>query len=90
MAKRKRQILYIHGGMTFKNRKDYLRNLKTRKIKLHKSKNWSGDYLDKKLGGKFEIIRPRMPSADNSRYEEWKIHFERYIPKLKNNAILIG
>ena len=30
--KTKTQILYIHGGMTFKNQKDYLHFLKTRKI----------------------------------------------------------
>jgi hypothetical protein len=34
--KKKPQIFVIHGGMTFKNRKDYLHYLKTRKIRLAK------------------------------------------------------
>ena len=84
------QIFIIHGGMTFKSKKDYVHFLKTRKISLEKKKSWAGDYLDKELGRKFEIIRPRMPLQDDAKYEEWKIHFERYFSLLKNNLILIG
>lgn len=88
--KEKTQVLLIHGGMTFKNRQDYLRFLKTREVSLGKRISWSGDYLDKKLGKDFEITRPRMPLQDNAKYEEWKIHFERYVPKLQDNCILVG
>ena len=31
-----------------------------------------------------------MPLQDNAKYEEWKILFERYIPHLKDNVILMG
>ncbi|MEK7585853.1 MAG: alpha/beta hydrolase [Patescibacteria group bacterium] len=88
--KKKTQILVIHGGMTFKNRKDYLHFLKTRPISVEKRNYWSTDYLDKELGKKFEIIWPRMPLQDNATYQDWKIHFERYFPYLRNNIILIG
>lgn len=88
--KNKTQILYIHGGMTFKNRKDYLNFLKNREISLDKKKKWHGDYIDQELGKKFEIIRPLMPLKDNASYEDWKIHFERHLPLLKDNVILIG
>ncbi len=88
--RKKTQIFLIHGGDTFRNRKDYLHYLKTRPISLEKKKRWSLDYLDKNLGKKFEIIRPRMPLQDNAKYEDWKIYFERYLPYLRNNPILIG
>lgn len=88
--KNKLQILIIHGGMTFKNKKDYLSYLKNRTISLEKRSNWTHDYFDKEFGKKFEIIRPRMPLSDNAKYDEWKIHFERYFPYFKNNIILIG
>lgn len=88
--KKKMQILVIHGGMTFKSNKDYLHFLKTRKISLEKKVSWAGNYLDKNLGRDFEIIRPRMPLQDNAKYEDWRIHFERYLPLLKGNVILIG
>src|SRR3990172_6475770 len=87
--KKKLQILMIHGGMTFKNDKDYMRYLKTRKVSTEKKPYWEAD-LEKKLGNKFEIIRPRMPLQDNAKYRDWKIAFERYLPLLRNNAILIG
>lgn len=80
----------IHGGMTFKNRKDYLKYLKTREVSLENKNSWSGSYFDKELGKKFQIIKPRMPLQDNARYEDWKIWFERYIPYLRDNVILIG
>ena len=88
--KNKTQIFYIHGGMTFKNRKDYLSYLKNKEISTEKKIRWSDDYLDKALGKNFEIIRPRMPLQEDAKYEDWKIWFERYIPLLRNNIILVG
>lgn len=90
MVKKKPQIVLIHGGMTFKTRKDYLRFLKTRSVSVEKSASWSGEYLDKQLGRTHEIIRPRMPLVENAQYEEWKIHFGRYIPHLRSGVVLIG
>lgn len=84
------QVFYIHGGMTFKNKKDYLHFLRHREVSIEKKVKWSGEYLEKKLGKQFQIIRPRMPLGDNAKYSEWKIHFERFFPQLKNNIILIG
>ncbi|MBN2203357.1 MAG: alpha/beta hydrolase [Candidatus Aenigmarchaeota archaeon] len=88
--KGKIQLLYVHGGETFKNRHDYLKNLRTREIKIEARRRWHGEYFDKTLGKKFQIIRPRMPLSDNAIYNEWKIHFERHFPKLKSNVILVG
>ncbi len=88
--KGKTQVVIIHGGMTFRNRGDYVHFLKTREISLEKKMRWSDEYLTKALGKDFEIIRPRMPLQDNARYEDWKIHFERYIPFLRDGVILIG
>ena len=88
--KKKTQILLIHGGMTFKSKKDYLHYLKTRKVSIEKKIKWHDECLDKKLSRDFEIIRPSMPLKENAKYIEWKIYFERYFPYLRNNTILIG
>ena len=37
-----------------------------------------------------EILRPKMPFKDYANYEDWKVHFERYIEKVENEVILIG
>jgi len=84
------QIILIHGGMTFKSRQSYLRYLKTREISLEKKESWSREYLDKNLGDDFEIIRPAMPLKENANYLDWKINFERYLPFIRPQAVLIG
>ena len=76
--------------MTFKNEKDYLNYLKTKKVTIEKKISWTGEYLEKNLGRGFEIISPRMPLQDNAKYRDWKILFERYLPLLKGKFILIG
>jgi len=89
--KNKTQIFIIHGGNTFKNQKDYLNYLKNRSVSLEEKKpRWTGEYIDKELGKNFQIIKPRFPLQENAKYQDWKIWFERYIPLLKNNVILIG
>lgn len=79
----------IHGGMTFKNESDYLHYLKSKEVSTISKPYWEAD-LEKKLENRFEIIRPRMPLSDNAKYRDWKIFFEKYIPLLKKDYILIG
>jgi predicted alpha/beta hydrolase family esterase len=88
--KKKIKILMVHGGMTFKNEKDYVHYLKTKKVSIEKKVYWAGEYLEKSLGARFKIIAPRMPLQDNAKYRDWKILFERYLDLLKNKYILIG
>ncbi len=88
--KNKTQIFVIHGGMTFKNKRDYIDWLKNRTISMEKRERWSDGYLEKNLGKEFDIIRPRMPLQDNAKYVDWKIFFERHFPYFRNNIILIG
>jgi predicted alpha/beta hydrolase family esterase len=84
------QIFLIHGGTTFATYEEYLNFLKTREIDIEglKKKGWK-DALGT-LGAGYEVIAPRMPNAQNARYEEWKIWFERFIPFLHDGVVLIG
>jgi uncharacterized protein len=88
--KTKSQIFIIHGGTTFKSKKDFLNYLKIKKVSLEKKTSWALEYLDKNLGKYFQIVRPKMPLKEDAKYEEWKIFFERHFPLLKNNITLIG
>ncbi len=85
----KQQILYIHGGMTHKNKENYINFLKNRRIKLEKKKKRRDEYLPKTLWDNFQVIVPRIPCQDNAQYEEWKIHCEKYLDLLDDNPILI-
>jgi predicted alpha/beta hydrolase family esterase len=88
--KNKIHILFIHGGMTFKNKKDYLNYLRNRTVHLERYISWSDEYLKKSLGKNFQVIKPVMPMKEDAKYEEWKITFERYLPLLNKKLILIG
>ncbi len=90
MEKQKTQILYIFGGMTFKNQEDYLDFLRNRPISIDEFQKWNDNYLKQELKDDCIIIKPRMPLQDNAKYDEWKIYFERYFDLLNDNLILIG
>lgn len=84
------QILYIHGGETFKTREDCLNHLRNKKVKLGEKVRWHGDSFKKGLGEDFEITKPRMPFQDDAKYSDWKIVFENYLDAMDDNVILIG
>jgi predicted alpha/beta hydrolase family esterase len=86
----KTQIFIINGGMTFKSKKDYIKFLHSREVSIEKTVWWTDEFLKQNLGHNFDIIKPRMPLQDNAKYNEWKVHFEKYIPYLQDNMILIG
>ena len=88
----KKQIIVIHGGTTFDTYEEYISYLKNQEVSVEKfktRKDWK-DSLEGELGEDFEIIMPRMPNKTNAHYEEWKIWFERMIPFLNDNVILVG
>ena len=91
----KKQIVIIHGGNAFFPECDYINDyLKKKKVDIEtfKSKisnSWK-ENLELELGPDFEVFCPQMPNKENARYEEWRIWFERLIPFLEDNIILIG
>ncbi len=87
---KKRQIIYIHGGETHRNKKSYIESLKTKKVSFDKYISWSADYLDNNLFKHFDLCRIKMPLKENSSYNEWKIWFERHIHLIKSGSIMMG
>jgi len=88
----KQQIVIIHGGTTFDTYQEYISYLKTKSISLERlmaSPDWKST-LSEKLGKNFEVLLPQMPNRTNARYSEWGIWFERIIPCLAKDTILIG
>lgn len=89
----RQQILYIHGGESFKHYDDFLLRLKTQELWHLESPTvnmkWTQKLVDD-LGDGYEVILPPMPNKQNAKYEEWKIWFERHFPHLEDGAILMG
>ncbi len=90
--KQKNQVVVIHGGTSFKRYADYLKLLKSETLSVDKLKPRRGWKLtlESKLGRSFEVLQPRMPNSNNAKYIEWKLWFEKIIPLLHDNVILVG
>jgi len=89
----KKQIIVIHGGDTFDTYEDYMEFLKDREIDFEEyrtSKIGWKKTLGGELGSEYEVITPTMPNKMNAQYAEWKIWFEKFIPHLEPEIMLLG
>ena len=86
----KKQVVVIHGGTAFEKYDDYLNYLRAKEVTLEGlvSKGWKMRLGDD-LGSGYQVISPQMPNAQNARYAEWKIWFEKIIPLLNETVILV-
>jgi len=88
----KKQVIIIHGGDSFTTYEEYLSSLKNWEVSKDsfRSKHDWKTTIEEKLGADFEVLQPRMPNKENSKYSEWKIWFERMIPFMYDEVILVG
>ncbi len=88
----KTQIVVMHGGKVFTSRKDVEKYIKNKRVTLDDFKlgtSWR-EGLGSKLFEGFDLIYPKMPNKEDAKYTEWKLWFEKLIPFLEDNVILIG
>ena len=88
---KKKQVIYIHGGNSFEDYEKYLQHLRDSDFDpfYDKQKKWKKT-LDKDLGDSFEVFAPMMPSGHNAKYVEWKIWFEKLVPFIEDDVVIIG
>ena len=87
------QVVVIHGGDSFNTYEEYLSYLKNKIIQspdyFKGRRDWKTTLQDT-LGEAYEVFFPMMPNKRNARYIEWKIWFEKLVPFLTDNVVLIG
>lgn len=86
-----RQVFVIHGGGTFATYDRYVESLKTVPVELEtiERRDWKKN-LSATLGEGYEVVLQQFPNKWNAQYAEWKLWFERCVPLLQDNVILIG
>lgn len=88
----KKHILVIHGGTTFEDQDSFLSWIEGLDVKLDNlklSNDWKAN-LQEDLGDDYEVLNPKMPNKQNADYKEWKTWFEKIIPLLSEEVVLIG
>ena len=87
----KKQIIFIHGGETFDTYEKYIEYLKYSEYDPRKEpeKRWKNS-LAEELREDFEVFTPSMPSKYNAKYKEWEIWFQKILPFVRDDVVLIG
>lgn len=86
------RVVVIHGGNAYATYAEYIAALTSAVLdeaSLAHTSGWKQE-LAHELGDAYEVIAPRMPNAQNAKYREWTIWFEKHVPLLGDDVILIG
>lgn len=91
MSDSKQQVVVIHGADSFPTYEKYLEALREYEVDLAdlSRRGWK-DTLGEKLGEEYKVLYLKMPNKQNAKYLEWKIWFEKWVPLLRDGAILVG
>lgn len=86
-----RQVFVIGGGGAFATRERFLDYLRTKEVELNltEHQDWKRT-LRTDLGPEHEVALVQMPNKENAQYDEWALWFERHLPLLRDEVILIG
>ncbi len=86
------QVIVIHGGTTYANYDDFLRDLATKTVHLDRltyKPMWK-ERLQQNLGNQYQVLLPAMPNKTNAKYNEWKLWFDRIAEVAADGCILVG
>ncbi|MBU2220500.1 alpha/beta hydrolase [Patescibacteria group bacterium] len=86
-----KQLVFIHGGETFDTYDAYLSALREWDYDPTKEfgERWKNS-LQEELGEAWQVLAPSMPSKYNAKYVEWCIWFEKVLPHLRDDVVLVG
>ena len=87
----KQQVIYLWWGIPKENYESYYNYLERLKFDpyLKKEKKWKY-FLGDNLGSEYEYHRCPFPDKHFADYESWKIIFEKMIPYMQNEVMLVA
>lgn len=86
-----KQVLIIHGGDSFNTYDEFLKDLIESPLDYERLKPYAGwkEWIVNELND-VDLLMPRFPNAQNAQFSEWSIYFEKILPFLGGDVILIG
>ncbi len=88
-----KQLTFIHGGQVFEHNSEFESFLNDYQIEdpfLDTPKSWKQDLFAQLEEKGWQILAPKMPCKSNSKYKHWKIWFEKFLPFIKKESMLVG
>ena len=83
-----KQVLFIHGWNLIKDNDELLKTMATREVNPFEEKKRRRMTLQEQLP-EFKVIKPEMPNKDMARYSAWKLWFEKYLPFLDSEKLIV-
>ena len=84
-----KQIIFIRWGEAFDTEEQYLDYLQKRKYDpFDQSKSWR-DWIERALSEEYQMMAPVMPCKQNATYVAWKIWFEKLLPYLNEEELIV-
>lgn len=85
-----KQIVFIHGGEVFSKREECLEFLSSYEFSKRDLSSEGWKYSLAQVFKDAEVLLPQMPNKFDARYEEWEVWFNKMIPFIGQDVILIG
>jgi predicted alpha/beta hydrolase family esterase len=84
------EIIIIHGGNSYLTHSEYIAATKAYTPRFKDGyRDWKTNLVGE-LEGLYTVLNPIMPCKDNSKFEEWKIVFDKVLDMCGKDIILIG
>jgi valyl-tRNA synthetase/predicted alpha/beta hydrolase family esterase len=96
-AKENPNLIIIHGGEIWKDRETYISKIESDELNWMFFKDGNNTKLTWKTSIKnycnsnqIQILSPQFPNSFNADYTKWKMVFEKTIPYINSNTVLVG
>ena len=83
-----KQLLFVHGWNLLENDDELIKAIESREINPFEEKKRRRMTMEKYLP-EFQVIKPEMPNKDMARYKVWKCYFEKHLPFLNGDEIVL-
>lgn len=84
-----RQLIYVGWGEVFHTEDEYAEALKAWRYTPFQEDKKRSSWILENLKDAYEIERPAMPNRSNARYRFWKIRFEKILPFLNDEDLVL-
>lgn len=88
-----KQVCILGGGTAFESNEQYLDALRAFSPSYERllfAQDWKPGLATILKAEGYDVLMPQMPCKQNAKYDEWAIMFDKIVPFLQQNAILVG